>query len=135
MKHMDSVSQFSVDSAASGDSASTRGGGSSAASDPIYIAAGDIRRRLSESTNAEKPNFKRDPEDPSAAVLKEPYEEKVGRIRDSSPYGHIPTWRMIPVIVKCGDDLRQELMAQQILEILADIWAEEHVPLWLRPYQ
>jgi phosphatidylinositol 4-kinase len=123
-----------MDSIASGDSASTRG--HSAASEPIYIAAGDVRRRLSESTSADKPTFKqRDPEDPSAAVLKEPYAEKVGRIRDSSPYGHIPTWRLIPVIVKCGDDLRQELMAQQVLEVFADIWDQERVPLRVRPYQ
>ncbi|CAG0925143.1 unnamed protein product, partial [Notodromas monacha] len=124
----DSVSQFSMESIASG-------GGSSGASEPVYIAAGDVRRRLSECTSADKPAFKtRDPEDPSAAVLKEPYEEKVGRVRDGSPYGHIPTWRLVPVIVKCGDDLRQELMAQQVLEVFAEVWAQERVPLRIRPY-
>ena len=40
------------------------------------LQAGDIRRRLSECVNAprSKSGFKRDPEDPSAAVLKEPWE-------------------------------------------------------------
>jgi len=32
---------------------------------------------------------------------------KVRRIRESSPYGHLTSWRLLPVIVKCGDDLRQ----------------------------
>ena len=43
------------------------------------LQAGEIRRRLSECVNApkSKSGFKRDPEDPSAAVLKEPWEEKV----------------------------------------------------------
>lgn len=39
--------------------------------------AADIRRRLSETVNAPKTGFKRDPEDPSAAALKEPWEDKV----------------------------------------------------------
>jgi len=59
-----------------------------------------------------------DPDDPSAAALKEPWEEKVQRIRESSPYGHLSAWRLIPVIVKCGDDLRQELLAYQVLRQL-----------------
>ena len=32
---------------------------------------------------------------------------QVRRVRESSPYGHLTTWRLLPVIVKCGDDLRQ----------------------------
>ena len=39
------------------------------------------------------------------------------------------------VIVKCGDDLRQELLAYQLLSLLQKIWKEERVPLWLRPYK
>ena len=37
--------------------------------------------------------------------------------------------------VKCGDDLRQELLAYQILKTLQSIWKEEKVPLWVRPYR
>lgn len=40
------------------------------------------------------------------------------RIREGSPYGHLPTWRLLSVIVKCGDDLRQELLAYQVLQQL-----------------
>jgi hypothetical protein len=46
----------------------------------VFVAAGDIRRRLSESLKGEnksRKNLKRDPDDPSAAVLKEPWEAKV----------------------------------------------------------
>ncbi|XP_068207877.1 phosphatidylinositol 4-kinase beta [Palaemon carinicauda] len=97
--------------------------------------AADIRRRLSETVNAPKTGFKRDPEDPSAAALKEPWEEKVERIRETSPYGHLASWRLLSVIVKCGDDLRQELLAYQLLCMFQKIWAEEKVSLWLRPYK
>ncbi|KAK7015186.1 Phosphatidylinositol 4-kinase beta [Halocaridina rubra] len=97
--------------------------------------AADIRRRLSETVNAPKTGFKRDPEDPSAAALKEPWEDKVERIRETSPYGHLASWRLLSVIVKCGDDLRQELLAYQLLCMFQKIWAEEKVSLWLRPYK
>ncbi len=93
------------------------------------------RRRLSECIKEPTSNFQRDPEDPSASVLKEPWEDKVRRIRDASPYGHLPTWKLLSVIVKCGDDLRQELMAYQLLVMLKNVWAEERVPLRLRPYR
>jgi phosphatidylinositol 4-kinase len=57
-------------------------------------------------------------EDPSASALSEPWDEKLARIRDASPYGADPNWRLLPVIVKTGDDLRQELLAYQLLTVL-----------------
>ncbi|XP_033224308.1 phosphatidylinositol 4-kinase beta [Belonocnema kinseyi] len=107
---------------------------SSDSREPIFIP-GDIKRRLSEMAATPKTTFNHDPEDPSAAVLKEPWELKQKRIRTSSPYGHLASWRLLPVIVKCGDDLRQELLASQLLSMLSKVWQDEHVPLWLRPYK
>uniref|UniRef100_A0A3B5AL65 Phosphatidylinositol 4-kinase beta n=1 Tax=Stegastes partitus TaxID=144197 RepID=A0A3B5AL65_9TELE len=120
----DNISQFSVDSITSLES-----------KEPVFIAAGDIRRRLSEQLAQAPTTFKRDPEDPSAVALKEPWEEKVRRIREGSPYGHFPNWRLLSVIVKCGDDLRQELLAFQVLQQLKSIWEQERVPLWIKPYK
>ncbi|OXB72313.1 UNVERIFIED_CONTAM: hypothetical protein H355_015612, partial [Colinus virginianus] len=62
----DNISQFSVDSITSQESR-----------EPVFIAAGDIRRRLSEQLAHTPTSFKRDPEDPSAVALKEPWQEKV----------------------------------------------------------
>ncbi|XP_068188585.1 phosphatidylinositol 4-kinase beta-like [Antennarius striatus] len=120
----DNISQFSVDSITSLES-----------KEPVFIAAGDIRRRLSENLAHPPTSFKRDPEDPSAVALKEPWEEKVRRIREASPYGHLINWRLLSVIVKCGDDLRQELLAYQVLRQLQSIWQQERVPLWIKPYK
>ncbi|KAG8430864.1 hypothetical protein GDO86_019842 [Hymenochirus boettgeri] len=120
----DNISQFSVDSITSQES-----------KEPVFIAAGDIRRRLSEQLAHTPTTFRRDPEDPSAVALKEPWQEKVRRIREGSPYGHFPNWRLLSVIVKCGDDLRQELLAYQFLKQLQSIWETERVPLWIRPYK
>ncbi|XP_068565491.1 phosphatidylinositol 4-kinase beta-like [Cebidichthys violaceus] len=120
----DNISQFSVDSITSLES-----------KEPVFIAAGDIRRRLSENLAHTPTTFRRDPEDPSAVALKEPWEEKVRRIREGSPYGHLLNWRLLSVIVKCGDDLRQELLAYQVLRQLQCIWQQERVPLWIKPYK
>lgn len=127
----DTISQMSQESTTSSDDNKNNGmnGGT------LFVAAGDIRRRLTESLNTPKTNFSRDPEDPSAAALKEPWEIKEKRIRDSSPYGHLAGWRLVAAIVKCGDDLRQELMAYQFLVTLQKIWESEHIPLWIRPYK
>ncbi|XP_061764502.1 phosphatidylinositol 4-kinase beta-like isoform X2 [Nerophis ophidion] len=120
----DNISQFSVDSITSLESR-----------EMVFIAAGDIRRRLSENLAHTPTTFRRDPEDPSAVALKEPWEEKVRRIREASPYGHLPSWRLLSVIVKCGDDLRQELLAYQVLTQLQSIWQQERIPLWIKPYK
>ncbi|KXJ20275.1 phosphatidylinositol 4-kinase beta [Exaiptasia diaphana] len=99
-----------------------------------FVAAADIRKRLSEQLSTPAAQFKRDPEDPSASALKEPFEDKERRIRETSPYGHLPNWKLLPMIVKCGDDLRQELLAYQLLSQLQAIWKQERVPLALRPF-
>ncbi|XP_017302483.1 phosphatidylinositol 4-kinase beta [Diaphorina citri] len=65
----------------------------------------------------------------------EPWSKKEARIRQSSPYGHIPSWRLMAAIVKSGDDLRQELLASQLLTLLQKIWDIERVPLILHPYK
>ncbi|KAI1289586.1 Phosphatidylinositol 4-kinase beta [Halotydeus destructor] len=121
----DTISQLSQDSSSGSDD---RNG-------TVFVAAGEIRRRLTESASTPKTAFSRDPDDPSAAAMKEPWEEKVQRIRSSSPYGHLLGWKLIAAIVKCGDDLRQELMAYQLLVTFESIWQEERIPLWVRPFK
>lgn len=69
------------------------------------------------------------------AVFRFIFQTKEQRIRESSPYGYLANWRLLSVIVKCGDDLRQELMASQLLQTFQKIWESEHVPLWVHPYR
>uniref|UniRef100_A0A8R1TQK8 Phosphatidylinositol 4-kinase beta n=1 Tax=Onchocerca volvulus TaxID=6282 RepID=A0A8R1TQK8_ONCVO len=95
----------------------------------------DIRKRFSLWAKGPKRQLRDTPDDPSASAMSEPWEDKVARIRHSSPYGCHPLWRLLPVIVKTGDDLRQELLAYQLLSVLRNIWIEEKVPLYLRPYK
>ncbi|XP_017057965.1 pneumococcal serine-rich repeat protein [Drosophila ficusphila] len=121
----DTISQMSLDSCDSRDQGP-----------PIVFNIGDVRLRHCSNLSCENTkSFSNDPEDPSAAALKEPWHEKEKLIRESSPYGHLSNWRLLSAIVKCGDDLRQELMATQLLQMFKIIWHEEHVDLWVRPYK
>lgn len=75
-------------------------------------------------------------------VFKELWPHKYARLRRASPYGHLPNWSVRQVIVKAGDDCRQELMAVQLLCEFHDIWVSDvgpavrvcgiHVPKGLR---
>jgi len=57
------------------------------------------------------------------------------RVRASSPFSTHPAWRLVPVIVKSGDDCRQELMAVQIVSAFHSIWTEAGLPIWVRPFE
>ncbi|KAI8812580.1 kinase-like domain-containing protein [Cladochytrium replicatum] len=82
-----------------------------------------------------EPNGTANKEDPSAAVFKESWETKQSRIRESSPFGLIPTWRLHSVIVKSGADLRQEQLALQLIGEMNRIWKEAGVPVWVHHFK
>ena len=71
-------------------------------------------------------------EDPSAAVLSEDWETKKTRLRQASPYGHLPNWRLMSVIVKQGADLRQEQFAIQLIREMQRIWEDTGVDVWVK---
>ena len=71
-------------------------------------------------------------------AFREEWALQCSRIRARSPVGHLLGWRLLPVIVKSGDDLRQEqLVAQMVSQmhiILCEASIEEGKQL-LRPYE
>jgi len=73
-----------------------------------------------------------DRDDPSAATFGESWAVKKERIRRSSPYGWMPKWDLISVIVKTGADLRQEAFACQLISVCSSIWQEASIPVWVR---
>ncbi|KAM0752432.1 kinase-like protein [Meredithblackwellia eburnea MCA 4105] len=74
-------------------------------------------------------------DDPSGAVFRESFASKKARIRAASPYGHLPSWNVISVIVKTGADLRQEQLAIQLIKVFGQIWKEEGCPSWVRYFR
>ncbi|KAF8844943.1 kinase-like protein [Paxillus ammoniavirescens] len=73
--------------------------------------------------------------DPSAVVFSESWAAKKSRIRHGSPYGHSANWDCVSVIVKTGDDLRQEQVAVQLIHEFETIWQEENCQCWVRYFR
>ncbi|KAF3440586.1 hypothetical protein FNV43_RR18870 [Rhamnella rubrinervis] len=71
----------------------------------------------------------------SDALSGELWDVKKARIRKASIYGKLPGWDLRSVIVKSGDDCRQEHLAVQLISHFYDIFQEAGLPLWLRPYE
>eukprot|EP00977_Amphora_coffeiformis_P015480 scaffold4515_cov149-Amphora_coffeaeformis.AAC.3 len=72
---------------------------------------------------------------PPPVVFRESWYAKKERIRATSAYGRHPGWRLLPVLVKANDDLRQEQLASQLIYKMASILAREQCPVWLCPYE
>ncbi|KAK2466904.1 hypothetical protein APHAL10511_001162 [Amanita phalloides] len=72
--------------------------------------------------------------DPSAVIFSESWAAKKGRIRHSSPYGHLANWDCVSVIVKTGGDLRQEQLAVQLVKEFQRIWEDEKCCCWVRHF-
>ncbi|KAL3671257.1 hypothetical protein V7S43_003189 [Phytophthora oleae] len=84
----------------------------------------DAKEDHSASEEDEKPTI----------VFRERWSEKEERIRHESPFGDHPGWRLLSVIVKSNDDLRQEQFAAQLIAQCDRIFREYSLPLSLRPY-
>ena len=67
-------------------------------------------------------------------VFGELWEDKKARVRAASPFGHLPGWDLRSMIVKTGDDLRQELFAMQLVVIFKEIYVDAGLPLHLTTY-
>ena len=72
-------------------------------------------------------------DDPSAAIFSEGWEDKKARIKKASPFGALPGWDLLSVVVKAGCDMRQEQLACQLIEEMHDIWNMSGLPIWVAP--
>ena len=68
-------------------------------------------------------------------VFKEDWKSKEERIRSKSAFGKHPKWRLLPILVKSNDDLRQEQLASQLIHQMGIILAQAKSPAWLYPYE
>jgi hypothetical protein len=96
---------------------------------------------LNESARTSIHNSKRFDEDPlynvtSKIIFKEKWKLKEERLRQTSSIGHFQGWKLIPIIIKSNDDLRQEQIASQIISFMSKLLDEskEKIPNKLKPY-
>ncbi|GAX76345.1 hypothetical protein CEUSTIGMA_g3791.t1 [Chlamydomonas eustigma] len=70
----------------------------------------------------------------ACAVYGERWSHKVKRLQRESPHGKRPGWALRCVIVKNGDDCRQEHLALQLIRTFKEVFAECGLPLWVKYY-
>jgi hypothetical protein len=99
-------------------------------SSPTNTGAGAVRMENDQKTGGVQRKGDRD--DPSAATFGEAWVTKKERIRKSSPYGWMKNWDVLSVIVKTGDDLRQEAFACQLIQVCDKIWQDAQIPVWVK---
>lgn len=63
------------------------------------------------------------------------WEFKEKDIRKESPYSNFQSYKIRPIIIKGGDDLRQEIIAMQIIKKFKEIFTKENTGLHVRPYE
>ncbi|KAK2076370.1 hypothetical protein QBZ16_000895 [Prototheca wickerhamii] len=68
-------------------------------------------------------------------VYGENWSRRRARVQAQSPHGARPGWDLACVIVKAGDDCRQELLAMQLIDAFREIWEEARLPLFLKTYE
>lgn len=100
----------------------------------ILFQASSIRQRLVSNIIDTRTNLNADNMDRSTISMMESWEAKEQRIRETSPYSHLSKWKLVGLIVKTGDDFRQEILAVQLLQQFYEIWKYENVPIWIRSY-
>ncbi len=136
------ASAAATGAAASAASGAAHSGGQSSAGDAESKASAPRRppraaasARAGPASAAGGLSTKPDATDEAVAVaFRQPWNSVVDEVRAASPFGHLPGWRLVPVIVKSNDDLRQEQFVSVLLKQFELIWRDADVPVWVRHY-
>eukprot|EP00201_Polytomella_parva_P000310 CAMPEP_0175084902 /NCGR_PEP_ID=MMETSP0052_2-20121109/28337_1 /TAXON_ID=51329 ORGANISM="Polytomella parva, Strain SAG 63-3" /NCGR_SAMPLE_ID=MMETSP0052_2 /ASSEMBLY_ACC=CAM_ASM_000194 /LENGTH=437 /DNA_ID=CAMNT_0016356797 /DNA_START=28 /DNA_END=1341 /DNA_ORIENTATION=- len=110
----------------SSSSSSFPGSSANALPPPAPTAPGTAADALSEEERAQAK---------AREVYGERWAQKKSRIQKESPHGRRPGWSLRAVIVKSGDDCRQELLAIQLINAFAEMWAISNLPLYVKGYE
>lgn len=68
-------------------------------------------------------------------IFGEDDKEQEERIRKDSPFGNFLSWKLVHLIIKTGDNLKQEQFALQMINQFDQIFMKEKLDLKLRPYE
>lgn len=68
-------------------------------------------------------------------IFGETIEQKTTRLKQSSPFGKLVSYKLFDIIIKSGEDLRQEQFASQLINEFHQIFKLSKVKCWLQPYE
>ncbi len=88
-----------------------------------------------EKTERDKKQFLNDRKIKTGRVFTKLWRNKIVGIKAKSAYADFLSYTLRAVIIKGGDDLRQEIFAMQLIKKFHQIFKEENTGLFLRPYE
>ena len=101
-----------------------------------------IEEKIRQDMESEQKNKEKDQEKTEEEIhirklgpWDEIWEDKAELIKIKSPYGHFPSYKLRCLIVKGGDDLRQEILAMQLIIKFKQIFENANIKCYLRPYE
>ncbi|KAG0684026.1 Phosphatidylinositol 4-kinase pik1alpha (PI4-kinase)(PtdIns-4-kinase) [Pichia californica] len=111
-----------------------------------HLQASQIRNRIIDSMQTMQNRFAHNDETEGAgerklsndmkvaglSYLGEDWNTKKARIRSESKFGHLDNWDLFSMIAKTGDDLAQEAFACQLIHLMANIWYQDKVKVWVK---
>lgn len=106
-----------------------------------FYARNDLNGLLSQRkeeeilSNRDKSKKHEDKTTPTNFLFKETFEQQAERLKQTSIFGTLKTWKLIKIIVKSGDDLRQEQFAMQLIDSISQIFKLSGINWWLKPYE
>jgi hypothetical protein len=103
----------------------------------LFEEMNEFNRRRFFSQDGDDPNSNEKGDLQENRVLfKEKWRDKEKRLKKTSEIGHFRGWKLVPVILKSNDDLRQEQIAAQIIIFMSQILDDTcgKVPNKLKPY-
>lgn len=68
-------------------------------------------------------------------IFLESSKEQDERVKANSPFRNLRTWKLMKIIVKSNDDVRQEAFAMQLINQMDQIWQMSKCNLWIRSYE
>ncbi|ESL07315.1 phosphatidylinositol 4-kinase [Trypanosoma rangeli SC58] len=101
------------------------------------FAPSDVRQGLGEAREVGSSRTAQGGEERGtfACAFGEAPEDRVARMREASVFGRHPNWGMVSIVVKAGDDLRQEELALQLINVFNQIWEEAGLTCCVRPHR
>ncbi|KAH8738746.1 phosphatidylinositol 4-kinase [Cryptosporidium ryanae] len=99
----------------------------------VYLGDKDIMLNSVNNLNNTDDIQKTKLEEINTGWPQETWNNKIERYRKDSPYSNLRSWDVKTLLLKSSDDLRQELLASQLLQQFDWIFKTSGLPLWLRP--
>ncbi|GBG34892.1 Phosphatidylinositol 4-kinase [Hondaea fermentalgiana] len=107
--------------------------------EPVFDDEGDLEKMHGHAGDGDDHAADDDDDDEATGksqtvIFRERWADKTKRVAAQSRWSHLPSWSIVPIIVKSDDDLRQEQFAAQLIALFDSVYREDGLPLRLHPY-